>query len=81
LWLREVRRGKRSESGDDGLTRTDWLASAALIAKHAPGFGNPLSMPIDLFVAVVESVCDMIQAESGRGGRASVDREMRRLLG
>jgi hypothetical protein len=52
-----------------------------LIAKHAPGFGNPLSMPIDLFVAVMESVCDMIQAESGRGGRASVDREMRRLLG
>jgi hypothetical protein len=52
-----------------------------MVAKHAPGFGNPLELPIDLFVEVVRSVADMMSAEnSDNGGRSAVDREMRRLL-
>jgi len=38
-------------------------------------------MPLDLFASAVEAVSDMIEAQSGDGGRSSVDREMRRLLG
>jgi hypothetical protein len=51
------------------------------VARYAPGFGNPLDLPIDVFAAVAESVSDMIQSEHGDSGRAAVDREMRRMLG
>lgn len=60
----------------------DWLGTAAFIARNAPGFGDPLAMPIDLFADVATSVSDMIVRENGGdSGRAAVDREMRRLLG
>jgi hypothetical protein len=81
LRLREIRRGKRTGSGGDGLSRTDWIGTAAFVARYAPGFGNPLDQPIDVFAAIVESVSDMIQSEHGDSGRAAVDREMRRMLG
>ena len=78
--LRQGRRGKRGESSGDGLNRTDWYAAAAMVAKHAPGFGDPLRMPLDVFGEVIEAVSDMLNAEQGDSGRAAVDREMRRLL-
>lgn len=78
--LRKGRRGKRSESSGDGLSRTDWYAAAAMIAKHGPGFGDPLRMPLDVFCEVLEAISDMLNAEQGDSGRAAVDREMRRLL-
>lgn len=51
-----------------------------MIAKHAPGFGDPLRMPIDQFREIAEAICDMLKAETSDAGRAAVDREMRRLL-
>lgn len=53
---------------------------ATFIAKHAPGFGDPLAMPADVFAEVCDALCDMLNGENAEGGRASVDREMRRLL-
>lgn len=78
--LRAVRRGKRHESSGDGLSRTDWYASAVFVARFGPGFGDPLSMPIDKFASVIEAISDMLESEHGDGGRSAVDREMRRLL-
>lgn len=53
---------------------------ATYIARNAPGFGDPLCMPADVFLEVAESVSDMLRGEHGDAGRAAVDREMRRLL-
>lgn len=62
------------------MTATDWAAAAAFVAKHAPGLGNPLAMPIDWFSEVITALSDMLRSEHGDGGRSAVDREMRRLL-
>jgi len=61
--------------------KPDWIRFAIQIAKHAPGMGDPLAMPIDLFMEVLEALCDMLDDKQGDSGRAAVDREMRRLLG
>jgi hypothetical protein len=37
-------------------------------------------MPVDMFAEVCDAVCDMLRGENSEGGRAAVDREMRRLL-
>jgi hypothetical protein len=64
------------------LNASDVLGTAAFIARNAPGFGNPLDMPMDVLSKVAETVSDMMIGESGGDtGRAAVDREMRRLLG
>lgn len=53
---------------------------ATYIARNAPGFGDPLGMPCDMFLEVAEAVSDMLRGENGDAGRAAVDREMRRKL-
>ena len=75
-------RGPSGAGPADDLTSFDWIGTAAFVARNAPGFGDPLAMPIDLFASVATSVSDMIVRENGGdSGRSAVDREMRRLLG
>lgn len=69
------------KSGEvDDTAKPDWIGMATYIAKNAPGFGDPLAMPADLFLEIAEAVSDMLRSETGDAGRAAVDREMRRLL-
>lgn len=65
----------------DGSQRPDWMSLAVMLARNAPGLGDPFRMPIDLFVDACHAVCDMLNQENGDTGRNAVDREMRRLLG
>jgi len=51
---------------------TDWYALAAFICKYAPGFGDPLDMPLDRMIATADAVSDMVKREAyamskGRG--------------
>jgi len=43
---------------------TNWYALAAFICKYAPGFGDPLDMPLDRMIATADAVSDMIKRES-----------------
>lgn len=49
---------------------TDWYALAAFVAKHAPGFGDVMAMPIDRMLLVVKAVSEMVtreyEAQAGR---------------
>jgi hypothetical protein len=64
----------------DDTAAPDWIGMATYIARNAPGFGDPLGMPCDMFLEVAEAVSDMLRGENGDAGRAAVDREMRRKL-
>jgi len=43
---------------------TDWYALAAFICKYAPGFGDPLDMPLDRLIATADAVSAMVKRES-----------------
>lgn len=49
---------------------TDWYALAAFVAKHAPGFGDVLAMPLDRMLHIVGAVSAMVtkeyEAQAGR---------------
>jgi len=43
---------------------TDWYALAAFICKYAPGFGDPLDMPLDRLIATADAVSAMVKREA-----------------
>ena len=47
----------------------DFFALAAFVAKHAPGVGDPMAMPIDRMLAVAHSTSELLVREvTARGG-------------
>jgi len=48
---------------------TDWYALAAFICKYAPGFGDPLDMPLDRLIATADAVSAMVKREADAMGK------------
>ncbi len=53
---------------------------AAMLARYAPGLGDPLALPVDEFTRYCEEVSDFVQLErSGGDHRAFVEVQGRRM--
>ena len=65
----------------------DWIGESAIIARHLPGIGNPLALPIDEFNGYLRSIFDYLKRQAGDSGggaydhRSYVEQQMRRLHG
>ena len=42
-----------------------WITNSALISRFFPSFGNPLDLPIDLFLLLLDRIGYVRQPESG----------------
>lgn len=42
----------------------DWFSLAAFVAKHAPGAGDPMAMPVDQLLAMAHAIGEGLTREA-----------------
>lgn len=62
------------------MTREDWIGSATLLARYAPGFGNPWKLTIDVWMDALDMIAFMFEQQTPARSdpRSHVENEMRR---